>query len=65
MTKMASKVDAVEVEEIVNDDLEVLQNWPITNSMKFNVKKCSVMHCGRLNRHIDYNLYGKNTYYGV
>ena len=28
--------------------------------MKFNVDKCSVMHCGRLNRNIDYKLYGQN-----
>ena len=27
--------------------------------MKFNVDKCSVMHCGRLNRNIDYKLYGQ------
>ena len=33
-TKMASKVDTVEDEEIVNDDLEALQNWTITNGMK-------------------------------
>ena len=58
-TKMASKVDTVEDEEIVNDDLEALQNWTITNGMKFNVDKCSVMHCGRLNRNIDYKLYGQ------
>ena len=43
-TKMASKVDTVEDEEIVNDDLEALQNWSVTNAMKFNVNKCSVMH---------------------
>ena len=55
-TKMASKVDKVEDEEIVNDDLEALQNWTITNGMKFN--KCSVMHCKRLHRNIDYKLYG-------
>ena len=42
--KMASKVDTVEVEEIVNNDIEVLQNWSITNGMKLNVNKCSVMH---------------------
>ena len=27
--------------------------------MKFNVDKCSVMHCGRLNRNVDYKLYGQ------
>ena len=59
-TKMASKVDTVEGEEIVNDDLEILQNWTITNGMKLNVDKCSVMHCGRINRNIDYKLYGQN-----
>ena len=51
---MASKVDTVEDEEIVND-LEALRT--ITNGMKFSVDKCSVMHCGRLNRNIDYKLY--------
>ena len=60
-TKMASKVDTVEDEEIANDDLEALQNWTITNGMKFNVDKCSVMHCGRLNRNIDYKLYGQKS----
>ena len=58
-TKMASKVDTVEDEEIVNDGLEALQNWSITNGMKFDVDKYSVMHCGRLNRNIDYKLYGQ------
>ena len=51
---MSSKVNTVEDEEIVNDDLEALQNWSITNNMKFNVDKCSVIQCGRLNRNIDY-----------
>ena len=51
-TKMASKVDIIEDEEIVNDDHEALQSWSITNNMKFNVDKCSVMHCERLNRNI-------------
>ena len=27
--------------------------------MKFNVNKCSAMHCGRLIRNIDYKLYGQ------
>ena len=61
-TKMASKVNTVEDEEIVHDDLEALQNWTITNGMKFNVDKCSVMHCGRLNRNIDYKLYGQKIH---
>ena len=41
---MASKVDTGEDEEIANDDLEAFQNWSITNNVKFNVDKCSVMH---------------------
>ena len=44
--------------QCTNDDLKALQNWTITNGMKFNVDKCSVMHCDRLNRNIDYKLYG-------
>ena len=59
---MASKVDTVKDEEIVNDDLEALQNWSITNGMKFNVKKCGVMHCGRLNSNIDYKFYGQKIH---
>ena len=54
---MASKVDTVKDEEIVNDDLKALQNWSITNNMQFNVDKCSVIHYGRLNKNIDYTLY--------
>ena len=56
---MVSKVNTVEDEEIVNDDLEALQNWSITNNMKFNVDKCSVIICGRLNRNIHNKLYGQ------
>ena len=41
---MASKVGAAEDEEIVNDDLEALKSQSITNSIKFNVDKCSVMN---------------------
>ena len=48
---MASKVDTVEDEEIVDDDLEALQNWSIINGMKFTVNIYSVMHCRRLNKH--------------
>ena len=62
---MASTVGTVEDEEIVNDDFEALQNWSITNGMQFIVDKCSVMHCGRLNRNIDYKLMAKNTCYVV
>ena len=47
---MASTVDAVEDEEIVNDDL---------------VNKCSVMHCGRLNKNIDYKFYEQKLCYIV
>ena len=61
-TKIASKVDTVEDEEIVNDDLEALQNWSITSNMTFNMDKCSVMHCRRLNRNVDYKLYGQKIY---
>ena len=57
---MASQVDTTADEEIVNDDFEAPKNWAFTNGMKFNVDKCSVMHCGRLNRNIDYKLYGQN-----
>ena len=59
---MTSKADTFKDEEIVNDDLEALQNWSITNGMKFNVDKCSVMHCGKLNRNIDYKLYGQKIH---
>ena len=38
-SKMASKIDIYEDEEIVNDDLEALQNWSITSNIKFKVVK--------------------------
>jgi len=47
----------VAVEEIITDDLEAPQKRSITNNMKSNVKKCSMMYCGRLNRNSDYKLY--------
>ena len=59
---MASKVDTVKDEEIVNDDLKALQNWSITNNMKFNVDKYSGLHCARLSRNIDFKLYGQNLH---
>ena len=62
---MSSKVDTVEDEVIANDDLEALQNWSITNNMKFNVDKFSIMHCRRLNRNIQYKLYWQNIYYRI
>ena len=40
-TKMTSKVDIVEDEKIVNDDLEALQNLSITNNVKFKVDNLS------------------------
>ena len=58
-TKMASKVDTVEDEKIVNEDLEALQNWTVTNNMKFSVDKCSVIHCGRLTETLITNFIGK------
>ena len=32
------------------------------SQMKFNVDKSSVTHCKRLNRHIDYKLYGQKIH---
>ena len=48
---MASNVDTVKDEDIVNNDLEAL-----------NVNKYSGMHCGRLNRIIGYTLYGQKMH---
>ena len=62
---MASKVDTVQDEEIVHDELEAIQNWSITNGMKFNVNKCSVIYCERLNRNIDYKLGGQKQCYRI
>ena len=55
-------IDTLNDEEIVNNDLEALQNQSITNSMQLNVNRCSVMHGGRLNINIDYNLYGQKIH---
>ena len=59
---MTQKWQTVEDEEIVNDDLEALQNWSITNNLKFNADNCNVLDCRRLNRNIEYKLYGQKLH---
>lgn len=57
-TKVMSKVNTDEEVSAFNHDLRRLEEWCITNEMKFNTDKCSVMHCGSKNRCVEYKLFG-------
>ena len=57
-TKMMHVVDTEEDRLVLTKDLERLEKWSQVNKMKFNIDKCSVMHCGYGNQNAKYNLYG-------
>ena len=58
-TKMTSIVNSASQIGIIEKDLETLESWTTINHMKFNVDKCSVMHCGPKNEKHKYRLYGQ------
>jgi len=58
-TKMMSVVNSEANIRGVEKDLEKLEEWTVRNRMKFNVGKCSVMHCGSKNEKHEYRLYGQ------
>jgi hypothetical protein len=39
--------------------LDGLVNWSVTWGMRFNIKKCKVMHLGRRNNNYDYEMAGQ------
>ena len=42
--------------ELLQEDLQALQNWAETWQLKFNAKKCKVLHLGRQNPHHKYRM---------
>src|SRR5437867_2173104 len=57
-SKIWGRVDTVEEINCLQEDLDVLGKWAITNQMPFNVTKCKVMNIGKKNRKAEYKLMG-------
>ncbi|GAB0175575.1 mitochondrial enolase superfamily member 1 [Grus japonensis] len=55
-TKLGGAVDSVKGGEALQSDLDRLENWAITNRMRFNKGKCQILHLGRGNPGYTYRL---------
>ncbi|GAB0176367.1 mitochondrial enolase superfamily member 1 [Grus japonensis] len=54
--KMGVAVDSIEGGEALQRDLDRLENWAITNCMRFNKGKCRILHLGKGNPGYTYRL---------
>ncbi|GAB0184565.1 mitochondrial enolase superfamily member 1 [Grus japonensis] len=59
-TKLGGAVDSVKGGEALQRNLDRLENWAITNCMRFNKGKCRILHLGRGNSGYMYRL-GNDT----
>ena len=57
-TKIARSANNLEDVELIQQDLEQLYEWTTEWQLKFNAKKCHVIHFGRKNPHSLYHLNG-------
>ncbi|GAB0199179.1 mitochondrial enolase superfamily member 1 [Grus japonensis] len=55
-TKLGGAVDSIEGGEALQKDPDRLENWAITNCMRFNKGKCWILHLGRGNPGYTYRL---------
>ncbi|GAB0189020.1 centromere protein C [Grus japonensis] len=55
-TKLGGAVDSVEGGEALQRHLDRLENWAITNRMRFNKGRCWILHLGRGNPGYTYRL---------
>ncbi|GAB0199840.1 mitochondrial enolase superfamily member 1 [Grus japonensis] len=55
-TKLGGAVDSIEGGEALQREPDRLENWAITNRMRFNKGKCQILHLGRGNPGYTYRL---------
>jgi len=58
-SKLWGRADTLEDRHSIQNDLDKLERWSVSNQMPFNVSKCKVMHVGRRNSRMEYRLMGE------
>jgi hypothetical protein len=58
-TKAARVINSDEDRQSLQAALDSIVNWSVTGGMRFNIKKCKVMHLGRRNNNYVYEMAGQ------